>query len=509
MKTNSGLTMDTSSDVQLLELSLRGDREAFGQLVARYQSLICSLAYSACGDLARSEDVAQETFLTAWRHLADLRERTKFKSWLCGIARNLINNSLRRQARDGTRGPEPLESIPEPMSTMPSPRDQAISREEESIVWRTLAEIPETYREPLVLFYREQQSVAEVATALELSEDAVKQRLSRGRALLKEQVATLVETTLRKTKPGKAFTIAVLVSLPAIVPQATAAGLAAGAAKGSAAAKSAAALGLSGAVLGPLIGVLGGYIGVRASIKNTKTPRERQFVVRQTWWVLGYVIAFFLAMSLVMTFGKKLLPAHVGWFVALILVLVEGYAVGLIALILRSNRRQRQIQIEDGTYVAPGELQATLLKSSPAKVRRGIYGGLAGSIFGSMSFAVILAGQHHDWISVGVLGVMASALFFLGAKRALRNPLKNLRVLIVTPVSAAILSLIVVDFRWSTWMAGSPISRPAEHWSLIGMNVFMVLLFAFIGFSIFWNQRLDRKPPSPPRSSDQASPRSP
>ena len=63
----------------------------------------------------------------------------------------------------------------------PGPAESALSREEETVVWRTLEQIPETYREPLILFYREDQAVAEVAAALDLSEDAVKQRLSRGR----------------------------------------------------------------------------------------------------------------------------------------------------------------------------------------------------------------------------------------------------------------------------------------------------------------------------------------
>jgi RNA polymerase sigma factor (sigma-70 family) len=61
------------------------------------------------------------------------------------------------------------------------PLDQAISREEEGILWRSLERIPETYREPLILFYREHRSMAQVALVLELSEEAVRQRLARGR----------------------------------------------------------------------------------------------------------------------------------------------------------------------------------------------------------------------------------------------------------------------------------------------------------------------------------------
>jgi len=87
-------------DAELVGLCLKGDRDAFGGIVERYQSLICALAYSACGDLARSEDLAQETFIAAWRQLASLREPARLKSWLCGIARNLLRNSARAQTRN-------------------------------------------------------------------------------------------------------------------------------------------------------------------------------------------------------------------------------------------------------------------------------------------------------------------------------------------------------------------------------------------------------------------------
>ena len=84
-----------SADAELVSASLAGNREAFGYIVSRYQSLVCSLAYSATGSLSQSEDLAQETFFAAWKHLGDLREPAKLRAWLCGIARNHINNFLR------------------------------------------------------------------------------------------------------------------------------------------------------------------------------------------------------------------------------------------------------------------------------------------------------------------------------------------------------------------------------------------------------------------------------
>jgi RNA polymerase sigma factor (sigma-70 family) len=503
MQPNMGSTTESTGDGELVERCLAGDREAYGLLVARYQSLICAVAYSACGDLARSEDLAQETFFAAWRQLAGLRDRARFKSWVCGIARNLVHNSLRREARDRLRGARPLDSIPEPPSATPTPREQTVSDEEENLLWRTLSEIPETYREPLVLFYREQQSVAQVAAALDLSPDAVKQRLSRGRALLKHEIAAFVETRLRNTRPGKAFTIGVLVALPAIVPSATAAGLVAGASKSSAA-KSGAALGFSGGVLGPLIGLLGAYLGAKASIENTRSPRERRFMIRQTWWAGAYVLAFLAALIMAMTFGKRLLPEHPVAFAGLLVALVAGYLAGLLAMVLRSNRRQRDIQIEEGTYVPPAVLQSRLLSSSPERFRRGIYGGLGGGVFGSVAWAGLEAGRHSDWITLGGLTGMALCAWVVGGKAAVKNPRKSLRVLLVTVISVAFLSLSVVDLRWKAWMAVSPGSAAAKHWTLIGINAFLALLLAVITGGILWNQRLHSRTaapdsPGPPR----------
>jgi uncharacterized protein (TIGR03435 family) len=202
------------NDAELVSKSLTGNRDAFGQIVARYQSLLCSLAYSATGSLSQSEDLAQETFVAAWKQLHNLREPEKLCAWLCRISRNLTYDALRQQGREPSHCAESLEEISESHSPEPLPVEQAISNEEQAILWRSLERIPEIYREPLVLFYRERQSIESVAKDLDLSEDAVKQRLSRGRKLLQEQVLAFVEGALEKTAPGKAFTLGVVAALP-------------------------------------------------------------------------------------------------------------------------------------------------------------------------------------------------------------------------------------------------------------------------------------------------------
>jgi RNA polymerase sigma factor (sigma-70 family) len=278
MMTATIMSAAVNNDAELVNGTLAGNRDAFGLIVSRYQSLICSLAYSATGSFGQSEDLAQETFITAWKHLGHLRERDKLRSWLCGIARNRINNFLRREGREPVRMAEPLENVAETHSVEALPADQTISNEEQAILWRSLERIPEIYREPLVLFYREHQSIEAVAQNLDLTEDAVKQRLSRGRKMLHEQVLAFVEGALEKTNPGKVFTLGVLAALPALTISAKAATLGAAAAKGSATAKVAGAMGLFGAILSPLLVIWGNYASYRMSVDDAHSDEEREHV---------------------------------------------------------------------------------------------------------------------------------------------------------------------------------------------------------------------------------------
>ncbi|HEY3915066.1 MAG TPA: sigma-70 family RNA polymerase sigma factor, partial [Verrucomicrobiae bacterium] len=258
-------TMTAQSDAMLVSSALAGNRDAFSHIVTRYQSLICSIAYSAMGNLGQSEDVAQETFITAWRHLRHLRDPEKLRFWLCGIVRNRARKSLRREGREPAFRAAPLEEVAESPCAEALPSEQTITREEEAILWRSLERIPEIYREALVLFYREHQSIANVALALGLTEETVKQRLSRGRKLLHKEVIGFVEGALERSGPSTAFSGAVLAALPMI----PASGVAAGA--GTAGAKS----GLAG-ILMPVIGVFSAAYASIMIVRFSPTERERR-----------------------------------------------------------------------------------------------------------------------------------------------------------------------------------------------------------------------------------------
>jgi len=343
------------NDAQLVEWSLTGDRDAFERIVARYQSLVCSITYGATGSLGLSEDLAQETFVTAWKQLPELREPPKLRSWLCAITRNLVGKEIRRQGREPIHAAEPLDAIHESATPEPSPSAQAISREEEEILWRSLEQIPDIYREPLILFYREQQSIERVAEELELSEDAVKQRLSRGRKLLTEEVATFVESTLQRTTPGKAFTIGVLVALPVMTTSAKAAVTGATAVKGSAAAKSAGVIGLANAVLGPVVMFLSLHFGYELDRDSAGSPQMREFVIKY-YRILVVCIAVFLVAVLSLTLGgRSLAVSDPMLFAVLSIGLGVTYVIVVLVLTLWMRRcRQKILQAETTGGLSPG-----------------------------------------------------------------------------------------------------------------------------------------------------------
>jgi RNA polymerase sigma factor (sigma-70 family) len=197
------------TDAELVEASRRGEREAFGHLVSRYQDVVCAVSFSSTGNWALSQDVAQDTFIAAWRQLGQLREAARLRSWLCSIARNLARKARKRTDREAVVDDE----LP---AVDGNPFDATAQAEVDRVVREALARIPDTYRETLVLYYCESRSIRDVASVLGVSEDAAMQRLTRGRRYLASGVSDLVERSLRGARPRKGFVAAVLAALPAV-----------------------------------------------------------------------------------------------------------------------------------------------------------------------------------------------------------------------------------------------------------------------------------------------------
>ncbi len=421
------------SEVELLEASLAGNKEAFGLIVHRYQTLVCSITYSSTGDFTKSEELAQEVFVNAWKGLKKLKDISKFRAWLCTIARNAARKWAKRTGRDVMTEAQPLTDAQTIESPQPGPVEKLISKEQEEIVWNALQDIPAKYREPMVLFYRQQQSVKDVADALGISEDTARQQLSRGRRMLKAQVAAMVEETLKKTAPGAFF-----------------------------------AAGLSGAVLGPILGMMGGIFGAWMSIKHAKSLRERRFMVKAS---------IILWLALILLIGLPLVLAHAGttpkwshWLPSSI------FFVLLFPMIIWTNRRIRQIQKEDGTYVEPKRYPATMSKAN-------IYGAFGGSIFGAVCWIIPMSFIARDWLVLGMVLFAAGIIFRISTEMCLRDQKKKWRIFIADAIALCALNLVVVNLRWSQWMEAyrqNSYYEPREDISLGAINLFIGMIFAML-----------------------------
>ena len=237
-------------------------------------------------------------------------------------------NAMRR-----TRHSESLDAQTEPSGGKPEPSDEAASREEQSLVWQALEEIPETYREPLILFHREHQSVAEVARTLEISTDAVKQRLSRGREILREQVADLVERTLKSSRPRAGFTTAVIAGLTALSAGTKSAVAGTASLQGSSTAvlssgaMAAGKAGLMSPLFGTLVGFAGSWFGAWLPAQLAPTNRERQHLSRvgRRMLIVSVIAGLLLLIAVWLSTstrasGMQIAAVTIGW-----MVLFQGY----------------------------------------------------------------------------------------------------------------------------------------------------------------------------------------
>ncbi len=468
MINHQAVTTEEFTDTELVSRSLAGDRDAFSRIVTRYQILICSLAYSRIGHLGQSEDVAQETFITAWKRLRLLREPAKLRAWLCGIVNYRIHKALRREGREPVRLAEPLEAIEESPATGALPSEQTISREEEAILWRALEKVPELYREPLVLFYREHESIEAVAVQLDLTEDAVKQRLSRGRKMLQEEVQSFVESTLRRTAPGRVFSGAVLAALPA----APAATVSAVAGKSAAAAKSG-LLGAWLAVLAPFIGIILGVVAQLFVIRKTMPPgRERRAKSIGVIVVWTCVIGFAWGGDA----GMRALGQHFEWSDRTFFYAVAGfwwcYTAGLIAWFMRMGRRDSGARMQ---------CEAT---GNAAALGFGAQAALAAGMHMAMfSWVIALAWNARDPLAAGVIaGLMAGMALWNIFKLHGLSGAAAAQVNCQHSGLNCVLVLAILNLRMDVWLSKHYGISVAEIHQMLPMWLIPVLTVALLGW---------------------------
>ena len=161
-----------SSDAALVEGCLGGRKEAFSTLVRRHQDAVYNLALRWSRDRDEAQDLAQETFVRAYRKLGTYNPELSFRNWVLAVCASLAKNRFRSEARRRKAQEAHAELYPRAPDP-PDPRRLALEA--------ALREVPETLRMPLVLKHVEGLSYEEIGRVLGIGVSAAKMRVKRGR----------------------------------------------------------------------------------------------------------------------------------------------------------------------------------------------------------------------------------------------------------------------------------------------------------------------------------------
>lgn len=168
------LTANTP-DAVLVEAAKAGSTAAFSRLVERHQQALRAFLRRACGDWALADDLAQETFLTAWDRIGRLRRDASVRAWLCGIGHHKHLSAIRARGRDRAR---------EAAYEADRPGSAGAMSDERLTLEAAMADLPPDQRACVALCLAADFSHQEAAEALGLPLGTVKSHVARGRLRL-------------------------------------------------------------------------------------------------------------------------------------------------------------------------------------------------------------------------------------------------------------------------------------------------------------------------------------
>ncbi len=192
-KTNACSTVEA----EFIEKLKQGDAKAFDTLVLRYSSDIYGLLYRITEDAEEASDLTQETFLRALKAIKKFRGDSELKTWLFRIAINQSRNRFRwwkRRKKEKTISLDaPVGESNTPMSetvstNYASPEETTLQNEREKFLVEALKELPDIFREAVILCDIEGLSYEEIAKVLDLNMGTVKSRIARGRVELRKKL---------------------------------------------------------------------------------------------------------------------------------------------------------------------------------------------------------------------------------------------------------------------------------------------------------------------------------
>ena len=193
----------TATDDELLSAARDGDTAALETLLVRYQPHLYRFGFRMCGNAEDAGEVAQESLIAMARSLSDFRGDSSVSSWLYTIARRFCLKK-RRRSKFAPAGEEALDGANDTARGLtdpaPSPEQMAANEELGSALARAIDALDPPQREVLVLRDVEGLPAAEVARVLEISVEAVKSRLHRARAAVREMLAPVLGSAPVRTR---------------------------------------------------------------------------------------------------------------------------------------------------------------------------------------------------------------------------------------------------------------------------------------------------------------------
>lgn len=169
------------TDEELIDRVKSGDQDAFRQLVERHQAFVFSTIYRMVRQRELAEDLAQETFLQAYRSLPGFAGRSRFSSWLYRIAHNKVIDWNRSKANKQQSGEVMLRDVHESDGSV---EDEIVTRDTSERLRQLVTTMPAHYRDVLLLYFEHELSLVEIAERLHVPRKTVQTRFIRGKKQL-------------------------------------------------------------------------------------------------------------------------------------------------------------------------------------------------------------------------------------------------------------------------------------------------------------------------------------
>lgn len=179
----------SESDRDVIRDVRRGDREAFGRLLRTYQGRLFGLVLMMVRQPAGAEEVTQDAFIRAYTHLDRYDEHQPFYPWLATIAVRLAQNWLRQHGRTNRREGTPLEGVDEPAASGPA-LVALLADERGRRLWKAVSHLSSGERTAVILYYRDEMPVRQIARVLGVTTGTIKTLLFRARRNLRMRLET-------------------------------------------------------------------------------------------------------------------------------------------------------------------------------------------------------------------------------------------------------------------------------------------------------------------------------